>query len=254
MKGICSRISLRTANDSIDEERLVRLRARARLSVGRLALAALLAVMLAASPTMARDATEKNPQAAPQTFPGMSEIALAGSDVFPKWTKLLTRFARQIRDTENGVAPRAMVEAASQWHRLIDALRHRDPRFQIAAVNAFFNRAVAYRTDQRTYGRADYWATPHQLLARRVGDCEDIAAAKYLALRALGFRTDELRLVVGFDRRRRTTHAVALAMLDGRALILDNNVERVIDATRMVAFRPYYSVNETNSWLHRPSG
>ena len=41
-----------------------------------------------------------------------------------------------------------------------------------------------------------------------MGDCKDFAAAKYLALRELGFRSNQLRLVVGYDRVRDGAHTV----------------------------------------------
>lgn len=75
---------------------------------------------------------------------------------------------------------------------------------QVGRVQAYFN-AVRRVTDKRIWGRSDYWATPSELLRKGGGDCEDIAAAKYFALRELGVPSARMRLVYGrtFDVKSR---------------------------------------------------
>ena len=97
----------------------------------------------------------------------------------------------------------------------------------------------------------DYWATPYQFLSRAKGDCEDFSAAKYLALRALGFHSNQLRLVVGYDRVRGGAHTVTLAVVDGQAMMLDIGDDAVIEVASVTEFDPLYSVTESAGWLHR---
>ena len=39
--------------------------------------------------------------------------------------------------------------------------------------------------------------------------------------------------------------------LDGRALVLDNQVPAVVDARMIAHYRAIYSINEQHWWLHR---
>jgi predicted transglutaminase-like cysteine proteinase len=107
-----------------------------------------------------------------------------------------------------------------------------------------------YLTDPRNYGVKDYWATPIQFL-KRDGDCEDYAIAKFISLRALGFTNDMLRIVVLQDLNLRIGHAILVVYLDGRALVLDNQVRRVVPAETIRHYQPIYSINEQHWWLHR---
>lgn len=68
-------------------------------------------------------------------------------------------------------------------------------REQVLLVNELVN-AIPYAPDIETYGVRDYWATPTELMNNRAGDSEDFALAKYFMLRALGFRGEQLVLVV----------------------------------------------------------
>ena len=52
-------------------------------------------------------------------------------------------------------------------------------------MNRFFNN-IRFRSDQKTWGKEDYWALPREFLNRGIGDCEDYAIAKYITLRRLG--------------------------------------------------------------------
>ena len=83
-----------------------------------------------------------------------------------------------------------------------------------------------------------------------MGDCEDFTAAKYLALRALGFQSNQLRLVVGYDRVRDGAHTVILAVVEGRVLMLDIGDNAVVEMAGVKQFDPYYSVTESEGWMH----
>jgi hypothetical protein len=58
------------------------------------------------------------------------------------------------------------------------------------------------------------------------GDCEDYAIAKYAVLIQLGVPSDDLRLLVVYDRDSLENHAVTALRFEQRWLILDN---RTID-------------------------
>ena len=121
---------------------------------------------------------------------------------------------------------------------------------KIIAVNAYMNRK-RYIIDPRNYGVRDYWATPAQFLSRN-GDCEDYAIAKYMSLRSLGFKDSQLRIVVLQDLNLDLAHAILVVYHNGRAYVLDNQIETVVPADRVYHYKPYYSINEHYWWLHRP--
>jgi predicted transglutaminase-like cysteine proteinase len=103
---------------------------------------------------------------------------------------------------------------------------------------------------QKNYAIQDYWATPYQFLSRAKGDCEDFSAAKYLALRALGFHSNQLRLVVGYDRVRGGAHTVLLVVVGGRVLMLDIGDNTIVEMSGVKIFDPFYSVTESEGWMH----
>ena len=96
----------------------------------------------------------------------------------------------------------------------------------------------------------DYWATPSQFLTRN-GDCEDYAITKYFSLRQLGFSADSMRIVVLQDLNLNTAHAILIVYMGKKALVLDNQVATVVDATSILHYQPIYSINEKHWWLHR---
>jgi predicted transglutaminase-like cysteine proteinase len=120
---------------------------------------------------------------------------------------------------------------------------------QLYQVNAYVNQ-VRYRSDQRNWQRADFWADPEQFFDRG-GDCEDYAIAKYVALRAIGIPAEQLRIVVVYDRKTLADHAIlAIAAPDG-VKVLDSNHKRVIDWEESnQRYSPYYSLNEQAVWIH----
>jgi len=160
---------------------------------------------------------------------------------FSKWNNAIRRYYREARKTRH-------LGSIRRWHRFIREARRLPRAAQIHAVNRFVNK-FRYRTDDRIYGRTDYWATPRQFFAYG-GDCEDFAIVKYLTLKKLGWRMSRLRLVVLIDRRKRQAHAVLAVYHRGKRHILDNQYRRVMRDTQITHYRPVYSINERNWWFH----
>lgn len=98
-----------------------------------------------------------------------------------------------------------------QYEALINSLTPMAIDEKAIAVNVFFNRHIEYASDKIRHGH-DYVQTLQETLAAGMGDCDDIAVAKYTALKRLGLKnlclwfcaveySDEnhLVLVVNFD-------------------------------------------------------
>jgi len=126
---------------------------------------------------------------------------------------------------------------AADWNRKLDKLRSRSVVRQLKAVNREVN-ALTYVADTQNWAQADYWATPQEMLERG-GDCEDFATAKYFALRQLGFGAADLRIAVVWDSIDREQHAVLLARIGNRTLVLDN---KRADLTPLAAVADRYQL------------
>jgi len=219
-------------------------RARSRAWSRPAALVAALAVLTFAAPALGNGVG-----AVPSLF-GTVEVRSPAIQNFPKWTAVLDRMADERTVAEQPCTPSFFTRCnLEEWRALMQELRGRPPLEQIEAINDFMNR-VSYITDPANYNMPDYWATPRQHLTRR-GDCEDYAIAKYVSLRALGFPEESLRILVLDDLNLRIPHAVLVVILDGRALLLDNQIRSVVEERAVRHYRPIYSINATAFWIHR---
>jgi predicted transglutaminase-like cysteine proteinase len=204
------------------------------------ALAAGAVILLASAFAPAATAASKTP---PDSIFGTKELHSSNLNMFPKWRDALRRFDTELKNC-SGTACKA-----KEWNAFLDSVRTLPREEQVRAVNREMN-DKPYVTDPVNWHMADYWATPLQFL-RKDGDCEDYAISKYMALKALGFRTDELRIVVLQDTNLNVPHAVLVVFLEGRALVLDNQVNGIVPAASIHHYHPFYSINEDGWWLHR---
>lgn len=196
------------------------------------------------------DVQNGKPAAYPALF-GTREVRGGSLAPFKKWTGMLARQATERGLYDDSCASRRFnLCHLQQWRRLLKEVSTKDKLAQLDAVNSFMNRAP-YITDPVNYGVADYWATPLQFLTKD-GDCEDYAIAKFVSLRELGFANAQMRIVVVDDLNLRVPHAVLVVNVDGRALVLDNQIPQVVPADRIRHYRPVFSINEEAWWLHRP--
>ena len=128
-------------------------------------------------------------------------------------------------------------------------------RQQVEHVQAYYNR-MSRMPDSQLWGRKDYWATSAELHRVGAGDCEDIASAKYFALRELSVPAERLRLVYArvYDeaRMRIEPHMVLWYRESAEAdwLILDNLRDPVEKLLQRDDLLPLLTFNEDQvaSW------
>ena len=120
----------------------------------------------------------------------------------------------------------------------------------IAAVNSWANAKIRYVEDRQLYGQADYWADARTTLRRRAGDCEDIAIAKMALLAGAGVRREDMYLTIARDLARNADHAMLVVKAEGRYWLLDNNTDRLLDASAANDYRPILSYSASGKWLH----
>jgi predicted transglutaminase-like cysteine proteinase len=187
----------------------------------------------------------------PRLF-GTAEVHSSAIDRFYKWTGMLQRWERARTAALQPCAPGQLDGCEPQeWRRIVATLAPLDTRAKLDAVNALVNR-YPYIPSAVNWREPNYWETPYEFLSHS-GQCQDYAIAKFMALRAAGVPNEQLRLVVVRDTRLGQDHAVLVAYVDGKALMLDNQIADVVPVESAQHYRPYYSINETGWWLHEPN-
>jgi predicted transglutaminase-like cysteine proteinase len=137
-------------------------------------------------------------------------------------------------------------DAAKRLIAIVDEATKREGRARIGVINRAVNLAIAAASDMAQYGVEDKWASPLMTFASGRGDCEDYALAKYAALRAAGFTSDDLRLVIVHLPQSRIDHAVLSVRDEGRWLILDNRRFAMLDAAHLDAV-PLFALREDDA-------
>ncbi len=199
------------------------------------------------------------PAAAGEPYLFDSTGYLGEATLMPDWADTMRREADQAPALDACLAE----ETACPRH--YRGLRHLllkatalPPDRQLSLVSHYVNRR-RYRDDVSirvesplTEAAVKYrsrWATVEEFM-RRGGDCEDYATTKYYLLRRLGFRADQLRVVVTWDRGERGYHAILAVKLDEDAEVLLLESDNRIRRGGRHRYRFIYSVNEESIWDH----
>ena len=169
----------------------------------------------------------------------------------PAFAAKLDKLAAYLRQRHGDKGDKAYAE----WKRLLDAGIDLPALDKLARVNDFFNRRIRQGEDQAIWGRADYWATPGELLGSGRGDSEDFVIAKYFTLLALNIPPERLRLVYVKPRAKTRAGAdpvhMVLAYYDvpGAApLILNNRKQERQSSGRRPDLQPVFSFNSLGVW------
>ncbi len=144
-------------------------------------------------------------------------------------------------------------QAYADWKRLLDASAAATPAQKLARVNDYFNRRIQVGDDAQIWGKADYWASPGEVLGSGRGDSEDFVIAKYFTLLALNIRPEQLRLVYVKPRDSRAGGMVHMVLAyyesPGRdAQILDNRSAELLPANKRPDLQPVFSFNSLGVW------
>lgn len=146
-------------------------------------------------------------------------------------------------DAARLAACRADAEACSiedrRFEQIVDAARARDGLARIGEVNRAVNMMIRPVSDLRRFGVRDHWSAPLETLQAGIGDCEDYALLKYLALREAGFAEDDLQILIVRDPILRADHAVVVVRHDNRWIVLDNRMLALADLQSTLQFKRY---------------
>lgn len=167
----------------------------------------------------------------------------------PKWPEMLERYRSEQRATQQCRKSGRGTCGYAPWRRIVSELRGQGKAVQVREINRFVNQRP-YITDPTNWGSEDHWATPEEFF-EKAGDCEDFAVTKFLGLRELGFKNDELRVVAVQDRKRGVNHTVTLVQLGDEILLLDNEINDVLPASSIRHYEPVFAANEDAWWLFK---
>jgi len=143
----------------------------------------------------------------------------------------------------------------ASWHELMREKREVPEMQKLKSVNSFFNR-LEFVEDLIHWGRADYWASPQEMLASNGGDCEDFATAKYFTLRQLNISDEKMCLIHVKSLKLNQSHMVLgyYAEPGMDPLVLDNFTDSILPASERTDLLPIYSFNGQGFWLNRKRG
>ncbi|MCY4129641.1 MAG: transglutaminase-like cysteine peptidase [Gammaproteobacteria bacterium] len=177
------------------------------------------------------------------------------ADALPSWSALLGRIIDQKNELDQCITDESRCEGRlKSVHHLLSRGQELNREQRVRLVNRYINRFSRYRDDRRrdvpvgetTVRIGQEWSTLIEFL-RRGGDCEDYATAKYQLLRLFGIPSNELRVVVIYDRAEREHHAiVGVANVDGKTVLLDTDNQTYRRRPSMYQF--VYALNEDYVW------
>lgn len=172
---------------------------------------------------------------------GMEETQSRDLSAFTKWKGMFDSFDSMMQHSSNQ-------ELMNNWVTELSSLQSGSVDRMARKVNDFVN-ASRYITDDKLWGKSDYWATPVEFL-KNGGDCEDFAIAKYTALRALGVPETYMRVAIVHDNLKNIPHAVLIVFTERGPAILDNQIKQVRYAQSVERYTPIFSINRDAWWLH----
>ena len=178
------------------------------------------------------------------------EAQFSDTDMFPKWTGMLSRYHAEAHKLENICSGEDYSPCKLKgWKDFLIGIKDKPIEEQMDKINHFLN-SYPYVTDIANWGVNNYWETPYEF-QRKSGNCKDYAIAKFMSLRALGVTGDVLRVVVVQDLNLGgVIHAVLMVYVDDDQYILDNQIKQVVPAKKIYHYVPIYSINERHWWQY----
>jgi predicted transglutaminase-like cysteine proteinase len=162
-------------------------------------------------------------------------------DISAQWADLRSRIQSEQETLAACRADSAKCPAAArQFLQIVELGRQRQGRARLAEINRAVNFSIRPVSDWAQYGVSDFWSSPLVTLSAGAGDCEDYAVLKYVALHEAGIAPNDLRLLIVYDPRRRTNHAVVAVHLEEEWLILDSHTLIMVASSDARYYRPLF--------------
>jgi predicted transglutaminase-like cysteine proteinase len=185
------------------------------------------------------------PPAMAQPF-GLHVVPVAAGEILTKWSGVQA----DIR-AESDILARCRADAdtcpfpARNFLAIIAQGRAHSGRARIGIINRAVNLAIRPMSDLAQWGVIDRWSAPLDTFTTGLGDCEDYAIAKYVALQEAGIAADDVKLVIVRNLAAGEDHAVVAARLDGAWIILDNRWLTMLGDSEMPQVVPLFVLDST---------
>ncbi|HEX4894668.1 MAG TPA: transglutaminase-like cysteine peptidase [Hyphomicrobiaceae bacterium] len=150
---------------------------------------------------------------------------------------------------DGGTREACLKDVPARWRSLANE-RAGDPVAVLKRVNAEVNARIGYRTDMDAHGVLDRWASPQETLAEAAGDCEDFATLKMWLLGRMGFKAEDMFVLVVRSDQLKSEHAVLVVRTGSEVYVLDSLKREISAAPRITHYFPIFSVNAKGLWLH----
>jgi predicted transglutaminase-like cysteine proteinase len=180
---------------------------------------------------------------------GLFTFVAPDSIVWFKWRKVADDIRAQEPTLKSCMADAtACSPAAARFVAIVKEAREHEGRVRLNFVNQRVNHAIRYTNDRTQWGTPDEWSAP--LAAGKgsfetgLGDCEDYAIAKYVALRAAGVPAKQLRVLLVHDNIARLDHAVLAANEDSHWYVLDNRWTAAVEDNEVRRFTPLFALDD----------
>jgi predicted transglutaminase-like cysteine proteinase len=175
----------------------------------------------------------------------LNTVPVERGEVFTKWSNV----EANIR-AEQDILSRCRTNteqcptAARNFLAIVAQGRAQTGRARIGIINRAINLAIRPTSDLAQWSVMDRWSAPLETLTTGLGDCEDYAIAKYLALTMAGVAAGDVRIVVVHDFASGEDHAVVAARLDGDWIILDNRWLMLVKDSEMRPMVPLFVLDQ----------
>jgi predicted transglutaminase-like cysteine proteinase len=172
---------------------------------------------------------------------GLNTMPAATGDILTKWSSVENDISVEKKIlTSCGESTTECPLAAQKFLAIVAEGRKNSGRARIGVINRAINLAIRPMSDLAQWGVEDRWTAPLATLTSGLGDCEDYAIVKYVALTEAGVAAEDVKLVVVRDLGIDKDHAVVAARLDGLWLILDNRRLALVNDIEMRRVLPLF--------------
>jgi predicted transglutaminase-like cysteine proteinase len=177
---------------------------------------------------------------------GFNTVPVSNGEVLSKWIGVEADI-----HAENDILSRcrASVElcpaAARRFLAIVDQGRAQTGRARIGIINRAINLAIRPMSDLAQWGVIDRWSAPLVTLTTGLGDCEDYAIAKYVALKEVGMAAEDVKLIIVRDLAVGGEHAVVAVRFDGHWIILDNRWLILVEDSQIRQMVPLFVLNQS---------
>jgi predicted transglutaminase-like cysteine proteinase len=172
---------------------------------------------------------------------GLNAVPVETGELLTKWSSLEADIRAESEILVHCHESATLCPSAARTFLAIVAEgRAHTGRARIGVINRAINLAIRPMSDLAQWGVEDRWTAPLATLTTGLGDCEDYAIAKYVALTEAGVAAEDVRFVIVYDLAAGGSHAVVAVRLDDGWIMLDNRWMPLADDREMHRVIPLF--------------